>query len=828
MNSNQNDDNGSSKSNASTSKPNITKPYKIFTSKNSAHASLMCNKTPVGIEKELSEPEKTEECSNSEDYETIVTSQSYPKILEGISSDSSVETLRDCKIDRLGSVSTINPLEFFERKGSQINSAAHVLKSIANDKDKRWNDPLPATQKSSSLVSTLSEPSLDLVNTEKMTSTPVANFVCQSNDNKKFEIKGNLNLAEISTIKKEHRITRPFLGGFRKDQNNSVVSPPISPKMKLSIQSPDQVNHPALKSTNTDKVENCDELSTPQNVENSKTVVSTANQISELYETNNSSSEDEIMIIEDDGNLSRVVTDTLDSLKPTNANGNVILSEYKQHVISEHDYKTLEYEEFLNDNVVDFYLCYLQHEKLDSEKYNDIHVYSSHFFARLKGSTAFVIKDKAKRVKQEEEEYLRVKNWTRKINIFSKYMLIIPVCEDEHWYLIIVCNPGLVGKRTEDYQEKSLVPSIMVLDSLGSSHKKSVERIRSYLTYEYFERFKLPQSFKDSDIKLNVPVVPHQPNSCDCGIYLLHYVEKIFQSLNLFLTNDMPNLATWFRNSIDIVPKRYNIAKIIQSMAIHKEEVNQDGEKINPISLFPHLNFEKLRPNSRVKNEEVVNDSKDGNKLYRSSEDENLSTDQESYIEDEKPATDVFESSSEAKEYISNKKINSDKYLENDFQLSTKPRKKRIVTIKKTVFEKEHDRAFFSDSSGYDRSDNQRFWGRLNIVKPTLMRRVERSFKETHKCENEKTSNNEQEHVQSDRSSMIFGENTMKINQTYTSSLSLSKGYKIPKKVKSTGINHNIDDKSLEITIKGSNAMVPNEHHKKFQLAKDNNDIRDI
>ena len=32
-----------------------------------------------------------------------------------------------------------------------------------------------------------------------------------------------------------------------------------------------------------------------------------------------------------------------------------------------------------------------------------------------------------------EREYERVKSWTKKIDIFEKRMLIIPICEDSHW-----------------------------------------------------------------------------------------------------------------------------------------------------------------------------------------------------------------------------------------------------------------------------------------------------------------------------------------------------------------------------------------------------------
>ena len=48
----------------------------------------------------------------------------------------------------------------------------------------------------------------------------------------------------------------------------------------------------------------------------------------------------------------------------------------------------------------------------------------------------------------------RVKRWTRKVNIFEKDFVVVPVNENSHWYLVIICYPGQVGcKKMEDDTE---------------------------------------------------------------------------------------------------------------------------------------------------------------------------------------------------------------------------------------------------------------------------------------------------------------------------------------------------------------------------------------
>ena len=43
----------------------------------------------------------------------------------------------------------------------------------------------------------------------------------------------------------------------------------------------------------------------------------------------------------------------------------------------------------------------------------------------------------------------RVKRWTRKVNIFEKDFVVVPINENYHWYLCIICYPGKVKSGIE-------------------------------------------------------------------------------------------------------------------------------------------------------------------------------------------------------------------------------------------------------------------------------------------------------------------------------------------------------------------------------------------
>ncbi|KAK8741250.1 hypothetical protein OTU49_002576, partial [Cherax quadricarinatus] len=114
--------------------------------------------------------------------------------------------------------------------------------------------------------------------------------------------------------------------------------------------------------------------------------------------------------------------------------------------ISTDDYCCLEEEQFLNDVIIDFYLKWLLQSKLSEIHRVHTHVFSTFFYKRLTS------KPKKRRLNAPEDDpklsaaekrHARVKSWTKSVDIFSKDFIIIPINEHAHWFLAIICFPGL-------------------------------------------------------------------------------------------------------------------------------------------------------------------------------------------------------------------------------------------------------------------------------------------------------------------------------------------------------------------------------------------------
>lgn len=49
-----------------------------------------------------------------------------------------------------------------------------------------------------------------------------------------------------------------------------------------------------------------------------------------------------------------------------------------------------------------------------------------------------------------EKRHARVSKWTKNVNLFDKDFVIIPINENCHWFLAIICFPNLDGPVTID------------------------------------------------------------------------------------------------------------------------------------------------------------------------------------------------------------------------------------------------------------------------------------------------------------------------------------------------------------------------------------------
>ncbi|TYI94867.1 hypothetical protein E1A91_D02G235800v1 [Gossypium mustelinum] len=227
--------------------------------------------------------------------------------------------------------------------------------------------------------------------------------------------------------------------------------------------------------------------------------------------------------------------------------------------ISKRDVAFLQPETFINDTIIDFYIKYLKN-KIQPEEQHRFHFFNSFFFRKLadldKGLSSAC---------QLKAAFERVRKWTRKVDIFAKDYIFIPVNYSLHWSLIVICHTGEVANFRDDGTENLLnVPCILHMNSIRGSHRGLKNLFQSYLSEEWKERHgeaadDVPSNFLHLQfVQLEVP---QQENSFDCGLFLLHYME-------LFLLQASPDFCPFKLNMHWFPPaeaslKRFHIKKLI-------------------------------------------------------------------------------------------------------------------------------------------------------------------------------------------------------------------------------------------------------------------------
>ncbi|KAI3525543.1 hypothetical protein L1887_04402 [Cichorium endivia] len=256
--------------------------------------------------------------------------------------------------------------------------------------------------------------------------------------------------------------------------------------------------------------------------------------------------------------------------------------------ITKRDFQLLDPEKFINDTIVDFYIEYLKRIKPGNER---IHFFNSFFFRKLADfdENQFQMFD-------AKSAFQRVRKWTKKVNVFQKDYIIIPVNFRLHWSLIVICHPGeVVNFKDEELEVSTKVPCILHMDSIKGSHRGLENCIKCYLWEEWKERSNHTSEYistKFMNMRFLRLEVPQQQNSYDCGLFMLHYMELFmkqapidFNPLSNFISKD------WFY-STEASLKRVRIKRLIVELAKSKSEQ----------VLSPNINEEEP---SEVNEEEV-------------------------------------------------------------------------------------------------------------------------------------------------------------------------------------------------------------------------------
>lgn len=136
----------------------------------------------------------------------------------------------------------------------------------------------------------------------------------------------------------------------------------------------------------------------------------------------------------------------------------------KKAEVDAYDLERLRDGEFLNDNLIGFYLRFLEHhlERTSPETAKKIYFFNSYFFETLTNLP------RGKR----GINYEGVQKWTRNVDIFSYDYVVVPINENAHWYVAIICNLPSLQHTTESSQEFEGFP-----DDEVSTLAKTEERL---------------------------------------------------------------------------------------------------------------------------------------------------------------------------------------------------------------------------------------------------------------------------------------------------------------------------------------------------------------
>ena len=142
----------------------------------------------------------------------------------------------------------------------------------------------------------------------------------------------------------------------------------------------------------------------------------------------------------------------------------------KKTTVEWEDLVRLDDDEFLNDNLVSFYMRYLEQAFTENtpDLAKTVYFFNSFFYDRLTTTQKG----------QRGINYEGVQRWTRGVDLFAYDYVIVPINEMAHWYVAIVCNLPALDQKEDPSKEVSSpvnavdIEQITVVDTSVTEEKQ--------------------------------------------------------------------------------------------------------------------------------------------------------------------------------------------------------------------------------------------------------------------------------------------------------------------------------------------------------------------
>ncbi|CAG8126402.1 unnamed protein product [Penicillium salamii] len=140
----------------------------------------------------------------------------------------------------------------------------------------------------------------------------------------------------------------------------------------------------------------------------------------------------------------------------------------KKAEVNIEDRDRLREDTYLNDNLIAFYMRFLQDnlERTNPDAAKRVYFFNSYFFATLRpqGTSEF--------------NYKGVEKWTRNVDLFAYDYILVPINEHQHWYVAIICNlPGLSLEDAEPVDSEESAQTSSETKKTETPHSVDVQKI---------------------------------------------------------------------------------------------------------------------------------------------------------------------------------------------------------------------------------------------------------------------------------------------------------------------------------------------------------------